>query len=132
MTKKITDFVSFYLLESTVIENSKYDKIRTAYLFYYATEVVFQPNSTKADLKTRLNSLVHDVLIIAKKYKFDVFNALTLMDNTLFLEDQKFGRGDGQLHYYLYNYNANPIAGGVDRNNELNESIGSGVGMMML
>ena len=41
------------------------------------------------------------------------------MDNALFLEEQKFGAGDGQLHYYLYNYNANPIAGGVDRKNNV-------------
>lgn len=54
------------------------------------------------------------------------------MDNSLFLEDLKFGKGDGQLHYYLYNYNANPIAGGVDRRNELTVEQRSQVGIMML
>jgi len=35
------------------------------------------------------------------------------------------------LHYYLYNYNANPIAGGVDEKNRVSEG-GSGVGVVML
>ncbi len=75
---------------------------------------------------------MNDALILAKKYKFDVFNALTLLDNTLFLEEQKFGAGDGQLHYYLYNYNMNPVAGGVDKHNNIDEKNGSGVGVVML
>lgn len=84
-----------------------------------------------AALKTRLNELVHDALILAKRYKFDVFNALSLMDNGLFLEQQKFGGGDGQLHYYLFNYRANPISGGVDRRNQLDEKHLSGIGLVM-
>jgi len=74
---------------------------------------------------------MYDALILAKKNKFDVFNALTLLDNALFLEQQKFGAGDGQLHYYLYNYKANPIAGGVNKKNEIDEH-GSGIGVVML
>ena len=35
---------------------------------------------------------------------FDVFNALDLMDNKQFLEKLKFGIGDGNLQYYLYNW----------------------------
>jgi len=35
---------------------------------------------------------------------FDVFNALDLMDNKEFLEKLKFGPGDGNLQYYLYNW----------------------------
>ncbi|RDL31158.1 Glycylpeptide N-tetradecanoyltransferase [Venustampulla echinocandica] len=131
-TKKIRDFFSFYCLESSVINHPQHSVVRAAYLFYYATETVFSPDSTKQDLKTHLNALVNDALIIAKRFKFDVFNALTLLDNTLFLEQQKFGAGDGQLHYYLYNYNANPIAGGVDAHNNIDEKGGSGVGVVML
>lgn len=69
--------------------------------------------------------------MLAKKARFDVFNALTLMDNALFLEQQKFGAGDGQLHYYLFNYKMNPIAGGVDRRNQLDEENCSGIGLVM-
>ena len=105
--------------------------MRAAYLFYYATETGLGPNVTKSDLSLRLNALVSDALILAKKQKFDVFNALTLMDNNLFLEQQKFGAGDGQLHFYLYNYNSNPIAGGVDRKNNIDADC-SGIGVVML
>jgi len=43
---------------------------------------------------------------------FDVFNALDLMENSQFLEDLKFGKGDGNLQYYLYNYRLNELAPG--------------------
>ncbi len=134
-THKITDYISFYNLESTVIGNPKHETIKAAYLYYYASEIGIATADKPIDkpsLKTRLNSLVNDALILAKNYKFDVFNALSLLDNTMFLEQQKFGKGDGQLHYYLYNYNANPIAGGVDARNEVDTAGGSGVGVVML
>ena len=60
-----------------------------------------------------------------------MFNALTLLDNTLFLEDLKFGAGDGHLNYYLFNYKAMPITGGLKGKGEL-DSNGSGVGLVML
>ncbi|OBS19649.1 hypothetical protein FPOA_11374 [Fusarium poae] len=128
---KITDFFSFFCIESTAIGNTKHNVIKVAYMFYYGTEVGLQDKFDKAALKKRLNDLVHDALIISKRYKFDVFNALTLMDNALFLEQQKFGAGDGQLHYYLFNYRVNPIAGGVDRKNQLDEENLSGIGLVM-
>lgn len=34
----------------------------------------------------------------------DVFNALDVMENKSFLEHLKFGIGDGNLHYYFYNW----------------------------
>ncbi|KAL2163341.1 hypothetical protein VTH06DRAFT_5398 [Thermothelomyces fergusii] len=129
---KITDFFSFYCLESSVIKSTKYSSIRAAYLFYYATEVVFTAPDDRSALKARLNALMADALILAKRHNFDVFNALTLMDNSLFLEQQKFGPGDGQLHYYLFNYRANPIHGGVNEKNQLEEGVSSGVGFVML
>ncbi|KAI2638350.1 Glycylpeptide N-tetradecanoyltransferase [Xylaria nigripes] len=126
--KKITDFISFYCLESSVINHPKHSNIKAAYLFYYATEVGLTTPVDKSALKARLESLVSDSLVYCKKYKFDVYNALSLMDNGLFLEDQKFGPGDGQLHYYLFNYRANPIAGGVDEKNRLDSEALSGIG----
>lgn len=42
-----------------------------------------------ARLKERLKVLVGDALIVAGNAGFDVFNALTLMDNVDFLEDLK-------------------------------------------
>jgi glycylpeptide N-tetradecanoyltransferase len=61
-----------------------------------------------------------------------VFNALTLLDNPLFLEDQRFGAGDGSLHYYLYNYRAAPITGGIDSRNQASVKHMGGVGLTML
>ncbi|KAG6092643.1 glycylpeptide N-tetradecanoyltransferase [Claviceps sp. LM220 group G6] len=127
--KNITDFFSFFCVESSIIKNN--DVLRVAYLFYYATEVGLTTPPDKEALKTRLNALIKDALILAKKAKLDVFNALTLMDNALFLEQQKFGGGDGQLHYYLFNYRANPIAGGVNAGNRLDEENLSGIGLVM-
>ncbi|KAK2600032.1 glycylpeptide N-tetradecanoyltransferase [Conoideocrella luteorostrata] len=127
--KKITDFVSFFCVESSIIKNN--DVLRVAYLFYYASEVGIPPNIDKPALKTRLNGLINDALILAKRAKLDVFNALSLMDNGLFLEQQKFGGGDGQLHYYLFNYRANPIGGGVNAKNQLDEDNLSGIGLVM-
>ena len=66
------------------------------------------------------------------KADFDVLNALTLLDNPLFLETQKFGPGDGQLNYYLFNYRTRPIAGGVDAKNYTDENHRGGVGVVML
>ncbi|TEA14040.1 Glycylpeptide N-tetradecanoyltransferase [Colletotrichum sidae] len=129
---KITDFFSFYCLESTVINSSKHQVIRAAYLWYYASDVGLATPLDKPALKTRLNSLIGDALILGKKGRFDVFNGLSLLDNGLFLEQQKFGPGDGQLHYYLFNYRAAPIAGGVDRRNKLDEDNLSGIGLVML
>ena len=59
-------------------------------------------------------------------------NALTLHDNPLFLEHLKFGPGDGQLHYYLYNWRTAPINGGVNDRNQPDEKKRGGVGMVML
>jgi len=70
---KITDFWSFYNLESSIINNQKYDTIKAAYLFYYASEAAFSetlsPMEIKAALKMRLNVLIHDALIVAKSVR---------------------------------------------------------------
>jgi len=57
---------------------------------------------------------------------------LTLLDNPLFLQDQRFGPGDGRLHYYLYNYRTSPIAGGIDEKNSLDVEQMGGIGVVML
>ncbi|KAG2054729.1 N-myristoyl transferase [Suillus hirtellus] len=129
-TGRITDFFSFYSLPSTIINHPKYGLLEAAYLFYYASDAAFAEDS-EADsiLKKRLEALVGDALIIANQAKFDVFNALTLMDNCSFLESLKFGAGDGLLNFYLYNWRTAPLAGvsavdGVEP--------GKGVGIVML
>lgn len=61
----ITDIVSFYLLESTVIDNPKHSAVKAAYLYYYASETVFE-GGEKA-YQTRLRTLINDALILAKQ-----------------------------------------------------------------
>ena len=130
---KITDFFSFYCLESTVIGHQKHKTIRAAYLFYYASETALVgKEKDNVALKKRLNELMNDALILAKQANFDVFNALTLLDNPLFLQEQKFGPGDGKLHYYLYNYRTSAIPGGFDDKMNLDDKQMGGVGMVML
>lgn len=48
--------------------------------------------------------LTYSLLLAAVQKGFDVFNALDLMENKTFLEKLKFGIGDGNLQYYLYNW----------------------------
>jgi glycylpeptide N-tetradecanoyltransferase len=89
---EITDLVSFYTLPSTIIGHPNYKNLKAAYSFYnVATSVP-------------LDKLVKDALIFAKKNQFDVFNCLDIMENVTFLQELKFGKGDGNLQYYLYNW----------------------------
>lgn len=88
----ITDFCSFYTLSSTILGNRNHTMLKAAYSFYNVTT------------KTPLLQLMKDTLIVAKQKNYDVFNALDIMQNQSFLEELKFGPGDGDLHYYLYNY----------------------------
>ena len=144
----MTDFFSFYSLPSTVINSPKHDLVEACYLFYYASDAAFAPGEdTEAKLKLRLGRLIGDALIVAARAKFDVFNAVSLMDNMSFLEDLKvsfgnhvlplcwshtdikFGAGDGLLNFYLYNWRTAALAGadtvgGVEP--------GRGVGVVML
>jgi len=88
----ITDMISFYTLPSTVVSHPTHKNIKAAYSFY---------NVAKSQDWT---DLMGDALVLAKKLDFDVFNALDLMENSKFLEKLKFGIGDGNLQYYLYNW----------------------------
>lgn len=96
-THKITDFISFFHIKSSVIKNPKYDTFTATYCNYYAT--------TKTDLKV----LMENAFVAAKSEGADVFNALEVMNNTSVFEDLKFARGDGTLHYYFYNWKLNTI-----------------------
>jgi glycylpeptide N-tetradecanoyltransferase len=52
----------------------------------------------------KLEEVMKLALIKAKELGYDVFNALSIMDNAAFLNELKFGPGDGSLHFYLYNW----------------------------
>ena len=72
-----------------MIKNLTNPILEAAYLYYYATEVGLQPGDNEQLVKQQLMSLIGDALIIANEAKFDVFNALTLMDNVPILQDLK-------------------------------------------
>lgn len=91
-TGRITDLLSFYTLPSSILGHPEHTELRAAYMYYVV------PGATP------LKQLINDALILAKKKDYDVFNALDLLQNSDFLKDAKFGIGDGQLHYYLYNW----------------------------
>ncbi|XP_067412345.1 glycylpeptide N-tetradecanoyltransferase 1 isoform X1 [Emydura macquarii macquarii] len=91
-TGEVTDFLSFYTLPSTIMNHPTHKSLKAAYSFY------------NVHTKTPLLDLMSDALILAKSKGFDVFNALDLMENKPFLEKLKFGIGDGNLQYYLYNW----------------------------
>ena len=89
-TQRISDFFSFYSLPSTVINSTKYPVLEGAYLYYYGTETAFLPGAEEdKTLQKRLMSLIGDALVVAKEAGFDVFNALTLMDNVSVLKELK-------------------------------------------
>jgi glycylpeptide N-tetradecanoyltransferase len=89
---KVTDMVSFYHLPSTIL--NKDETLYAAYSYYnVATSMT-------------LSELMRDALILANATGIDVFNALNLMENETFLEELKFGKGDGNLQYYVYNWSA--------------------------
>mmetsp|Transcript_16098 Transcript_16098/g.34830 ORF Transcript_16098/g.34830 Transcript_16098/m.34830 type:complete len:429 (-) Transcript_16098:795-2081(-) len=88
----ITDLVSFYTLPSSILGHPEHNELRAAYMYYTV------PNATP------LKQLVNDAMILARNKGYDVFNALDLLENEVYLKDLKFGIGDGSLHYYIYNW----------------------------
>ena len=89
---KITDFLSYYYLNSSIINNPRYTTLCAVYSFYNVAGTV--------DMTTLMNNS----LILAKINGADVFNCLDLMENNQVFEKLKFGPGDGMLQYYLYNW----------------------------
>lgn len=95
---KVTDMISFYHLPSTIL--GKDETLYAAYSYYnIATSV-------------NLTDLMRDALILANSTGSDVFNALNLMENDTFLEELKFGKGDGNLQYYVYNWSCPSMKSG--------------------
>ncbi|ORX92262.1 glycylpeptide N-tetradecanoyltransferase 2-like protein [Basidiobolus meristosporus CBS 931.73] len=115
-TGSITDFISFYSLPSSLLDNPKHKTLNAAYLYYYAINMEWKTESgddntlpSSEEYTQRLQVLVHNVLVLAKNAGFDVMNALELMHNFEFVEELMFDPGDGDLNYYLYNWRCPPI-----------------------
>lgn len=134
-TEKVTDFISFYVLPFTVLQNPKHNEIGIAYLYYYAFEQDIEKSILDSEaqlvVQKRLKSLVYDAMIEAKRMNIDVFNALSSQDNSLVFEDLRFGPGDGYLNYYIFNYKATHMDGGLDKSNNFSGK-SSDIGVVLL
>ena len=98
---EILDFFSFYSIPSSILNQPEipHKTIEVAYLFYY---------SVSAEI--RLLPLIKTALQEAARLGFDVLNCLDLMENDgNLLNALKFGAGDGQLRFYLYNWKTKPF-----------------------
>jgi glycylpeptide N-tetradecanoyltransferase len=89
---KITDFISFYNLPSSILQHESYKKLMAAYSF-------FNINTTMT-----VKEIMKCALILAKNAGFDVFNCLNIMKNEEAFQDLLFGKGGGKLKYYLWNF----------------------------
>lgn len=91
-TNEITDFISYYSLPSSILNDEKYKTLYAAFCYYMIPK------------KHSIKEIMKNALILARNDKFDVFNALDIMDNKETFKDLHFGIGNGNLYYYLYNW----------------------------
>ena len=92
---KITDYFSFYSLPSSILKENpgNHETLNAAYSYYNVSTT------------GRMKEGIADMLVLAEKNGFDVFNCLDLLQNdTEMLKELLFGVGDGRLHYYLFNW----------------------------
>jgi glycylpeptide N-tetradecanoyltransferase len=94
---KITDMISFFIIDNEILNNTKYQNYKSAYMFYYFNE------------SKELNVLMDYCLYYCKQNKIDVFNMLNTYDQESIVKKCKFLEGTGFLNYYLYNYQCKPF-----------------------
>ena len=94
-TGEVTDFISFYALNSSILNDPHHDKIYAAYAYY---------NFAKDNDPIRLKALIRDALILARQANFDVFNMTEVLKHGLLNGELLFKPGDGKLAHYLYNW----------------------------
>lgn len=95
---QITDFLSYYLLKTTVIGTST--DILSAYSYYSGTTTL-----------TR-KEMMEDALILAKTEGCDVFTSMDATHNEEWLKSLRFIIGTGRSHYYIYNWQCREIPPG--------------------
>lgn len=96
-TGKVTDMMSYYCIPSSILHHPKYKWMKVAYCYYYFAFT----HSPKA--------LMEAALTMAVKQKYDLFNCLNTNQNASFLEALRFAPGDGNLHYYFFNWQCPPM-----------------------
>jgi glycylpeptide N-tetradecanoyltransferase len=93
----VTDMISFYIIDNTVLNNPHCTRYKAGYLYYFFNESL------------ELGKLINIGLFYAKEVGVDVFNILNMFDLDKIITDCKFLGGSGYLHYYLYNYKCNSL-----------------------
>ena len=97
-SKNITDFISFYSLPSSILKHPEHKILNVAYSYYMVPG------------RFNMSELLADALVLARNKSYDVFNALDVQEQTKeIMTELKFGVGDGNLHYYLYNWRVQAI-----------------------
>ena len=92
----ITDFMSFYQLNSHILNHPEHKILNIAYASYCVA---------KGNDSARLKNLYKDMLILSKQMNFDVFNLTEVLQHKKVVDDLLFRVGDGQLKHYFYNWN---------------------------
>ncbi len=97
----ISDMISYYILRSRVLKNNQdYQILTKACLYHYV----------HTGQSVELESLIENMMIVAKNAGLMVFNAITVMDNDYnILKSLKFNPGTGKLYYYLHNWDIDMI-----------------------
>lgn len=90
---EVTDLISFYTIATSVLNHSRYQSVVAAYSYYNVATTISH------------HQLMENGLILAKQFGHDVYNALDIMRNEDEFSKLKFRAGDGNLSYYLYNWN---------------------------
>ena len=78
------NFISFYDIPYAKVDQT--DTVRQVYRFYLVGDVY------------------NDAFLLAKNLGYDVFNTLDVGVDTKHLENMKCIKGNGYLHYYLFNW----------------------------
>ncbi|KAH7647975.1 hypothetical protein FG379_000758 [Cryptosporidium bovis] len=89
---EITDMFSFFIINSSVINNKANSEIKIAYSFFNIAN------------SCTLYELFNQMLIVANEQNCDVFNMIDIQNNSQVINDHKFIIGTGRLRYYIFNW----------------------------
>jgi glycylpeptide N-tetradecanoyltransferase len=89
----ITDFISYYYLSSSTINNTECKSVNKIYLYYYFNN------------KTSLKELVNGVIYLAKNKNIDAIDCIDILDYKSVFNELKFKLGNGSINYFFYNWN---------------------------
>lgn len=89
----VEDFVSYYRLDSKLLNHKTYQDVKEGYLYMYSSN------------KYPVDYLINCIVTMAQQNELDVFNALTQMETkSEMLLENKFIEGSGALKMYVYNW----------------------------